>query len=154
MASKTSATRAFLLRFNVHGRAIRTNLAKIASELIHRSAVHDDSKLSDEQLDRYISRHQEIHDLKYESPKREKIEEKYKDLLKTHHSEYRHHPEHFKNGIDDMNLVDVIEMLCDWAGAGADIEQSLKLNQKKYCISPQLMTLIKNTIKDFDIKGV
>ena len=154
MASKELATKEFLLRFNVHVSSIRTNLAKIASALICRASVHDDSKLSKEQLDRYIARHQEIHHLQYGSPERDEVEAKYEYLIEAHHNEYRHHPEHFEHGIDDMNLVDVIEMLCDWAAAGADIEQSLKLNQKKYCISPQLMTLIENTIKDFDIKGV
>ena len=153
MALSESATREFLLRFNVHTCSIRTNLAKIASDLICRSAVHDDKKLSDEQLVRYIARHQEIHSLKYGSPEREPVEAKYKDLLKTHHSEYRHHPEHFKNGIDDMNLVDVIEMLCDWAAAGKDLDGSLEKSEKEYCISPQLMKLIRNTIKDFGIKG-
>ena len=75
-------------------------------------------------------------------------------MIETHHRQYRHHPEYFEHGIDDMNLVDLIEMLCDWAAAGADIEKSLKMNRGKYCISPQLMNLIENTIKDFDIKGV
>ena len=154
MVSKELATREFLLRFNVHVSSIRTNLAKISSELTWRASVHDGSKLDDEQLDRYIARHQEIHPLPYVSPERDEVEAKYEDLIEAHHNEYRHHPEHFEHGIDDMNLVDVIEMLCDWAAAGADIEKSLKLNSKKYCISPQLMTLLKNTIKDFGIKGV
>ena len=58
MVSKELATREFLLRFNVHVRSIRTNLAKITSDLTRRASVHDDLKLSDEQLDRYIARHQ------------------------------------------------------------------------------------------------
>jgi hypothetical protein len=33
--------------------------------------------------------------------------------LKHHYENNRHHPEHFKNNIDDMNLIDLIEMLCD-----------------------------------------
>ena len=154
MASKELATRDLLLRFNVHTRSIRTNLAKITSDLTRRASVHDDLKLGDDQLDRYIARHQEIHPLPYDAPERKEVEAKYKDLIEAHHKQYRHHPEHFEHGIDDMNLVDVIEMLCDWAAAGADIEKSLKVNEKKYSVSPQLMKLLKNTIRDFDIKGV
>ena len=32
--------------------------------------------------------------------------------LKHHYSANRHHPEHFKNGIMDMHLIDIIEMFC------------------------------------------
>ena len=53
-----------------------------------------------------------------------------------------------------MNLVDVIEMLCDWLtgseNTGTPVERSLEINEKRYNVSPQLMNLLRNTIRDFD----
>jgi len=37
-----------------------------------------------------------------------------KPALEHHYALYRHHPEHFQNGIDDMNLIDLVEMFADW----------------------------------------
>ena len=57
-------------------------------------------------------------------PKLSKVEygsEQHKEYLKemkkglVHHYEINsHHPEHYKNGIEDMTLFDIIEMLMDW----------------------------------------
>jgi len=40
-----------------------------------------------------------------------------KPAIEHHYKNNRHHPEHFNNGIDEMNLVDLIELLCDWKAA-------------------------------------
>ena len=37
--------------------------------------------------------------------------------LQHHYEDNCHHPEHYRNGIHDMNMVDLIEMLCDWRAA-------------------------------------
>ena len=150
MNSNDSETREFFLGFNEHTRSVRQSIAKVVSELIRRSAIHDDKKLRDEEVDRRIERRRAINHLKYGSPEREEADRPFQGLQHGHYCQYRHHPQHFENGIDDMNLVDVIEMVCDWAAYG-NLDKSLKHNQKTYCVSPQLMKLIKNTIKDFDL---
>jgi hypothetical protein len=50
-----------------------------------------------------------------------------------------------------MNLIDLIEMLCDWKAATlrhntGDIYKSLDINQKRFGYSDELKHLFKNTI--------
>ena len=71
--------------------------------------------------------------------------EKYKHIADKHYSLNRHHPEHHENGINDMSLIDLLEMLCDWCTAAKDIDQSIEINAKDYGISSQLRQILKNT---------
>ena len=85
--------------------------------------------------------------------------EEYKQALKDlgpaldhHFKNYRHHPEHFENGIQDMNLVDIVEMVCDWKAASmrhgdGDIYKSLDINQERFGFSDELKSIFANTIK-------
>ena len=85
--------------------------------------------------------------------------EEYKEALKDldtalphHYSKYPHHPEHFENGIDDMNLVDLLEMACDWLAAterhaDGNIFDSINHNRKRFKMSKQLSRILWNTAK-------
>lgn len=76
----------------------------------------------------------------------------------THHYEHNsHHPEHHKNGVDDMTLIDLVEMLCDWKAASnrhatGNITQSLEINKVRFNLSPQLTRILHNTIQTIDEK--
>jgi len=64
----------------------------------------------------------------------------------------RYNAEHFDNGINGMNLVDVVEMVCDWIAASkrhadGDPLESLEVNKDRFNLDPQLYEIIKNTIK-------
>ena len=57
-----------------------------------------------------------------------------------------------------MNLVDIIEMLCDWKSATqnhpenpGDLKKSIETAAKKYNISPQLTRILYNTAIDFEM---
>jgi hypothetical protein len=50
-----------------------------------------------------------------------------------------------------MNLIDLIEMLCDWKAAtlrhkNGDIYESLEINSKRFKYDKQLKNIFKNTI--------
>ncbi len=71
--------------------------------------------------------------------------------LGHHFAHNRHHPEHFENGIDGMNLFDVLEMLIDWMAvtshrADGDIAKSFEINRARFGISPQLEQIMMNTV--------
>jgi hypothetical protein len=76
-----------------------------------------------------------------------------KPTLDHHYSNNSHHPEHYKNGIDDMDLLDVIEMLMDWKASterhdDGNIHSSLEINKNRFHISEQLYNILNNTIKN------
>ncbi len=56
-------------------------------------------------------------------------------------------------GVEGMNLFDVIEMLMDWKAAtermkgGGDIRRSLEINTERFNLSPQLCSILANTIE-------
>ena len=71
--------------------------------------------------------------------------------LEKHYANNRHHPEHFANGIKDMNLIDLLEMICDWKAASerhndGDIYRSLEVNQGRFGYSEELKGILKNTV--------
>lgn len=76
--------------------------------------------------------------------------DKMKAGLDIHYNNNRHHPEHFNNGINGMNLIDVLEMICDWKAASerhndGDIFKSIEINQKRFGYSDDLKNILQNT---------
>lgn len=69
-----------------------------------------------------------------------------------HYNRNRHHPEHFGDGISDMTLVDVMEMVADWKAASertkdGDVVKSLLKNSVRFKIAPQLAAILYNTLE-------
>lgn len=61
----------------------------------------------------------------------------------------------FEHGIDDMNLVDIVEMLCDWKAASlrhhdGNLLKSIEFNAKRFNYDDQLKHILLNTAKLFD----
>lgn len=78
--------------------------------------------------------------------------------LEHHYVNNRHHPEYFKSdipeasGIKNMNLVDLVEMFCDWKAAtlrhkDGDIIKSIEQNQVRFGYSDDLKAIFLNTAK-------
>ena len=76
------------------------------------------------------------------------------EILVHHYGANRHHPEHYEAGISGMTLVDLIEMLADWKAAterhnDGSLARSLKIQEERFGISPQLMDILTNTAVAF-----
>lgn len=72
--------------------------------------------------------------------------------LRHHYEANRHHPEHFPNGVNDMTLVDLMEMLADWKAAterhaDGDVARSLRVQKERFGISDQLAQVLHNTVE-------
>lgn len=57
--------------------------------------------------------------------------------------------------VDDMNLLDVVEMLCDWMASSerqhnGNLKQTLEENAERFGISPQLAQILMNTIQELE----
>jgi hypothetical protein len=63
----------------------------------------------------------------------------------------QHHPEFFENGVDDMTLIDLIEMLCDWKTStlrhsDGNIWSNIEHNAKRFNLTPQFFKVLQNTV--------
>ena len=79
--------------------------------------------------------------------------ERVKPAIEHHYANNRHHPEHWPNGIDDMTLLDLVEMLVDWKAAtvrnkNGNIRKSVEHNSKRFNMSPQLTKIFENTVRE------
>lgn len=137
-----------------HIKTVGQFISRIIMKLLSRAMYHDSSKLVDPEKDIFDIVTPKLKGLTYGSDEYKKSLEEMGDALKHHYTENSHHPEHHKNGIDDMDLIDLIEMVCDWKAAtlrhaDGDIIKSIEINTKRFEISPQLSTIISNSIKNW-----
>ncbi len=126
------------------------NLVKeFTSTLNSRAAVHDMSKLSSPEIE-MLEKLPTQYKFEYGSKEYEEMLKTIEPLLKTHHKVNTHHPEHYPNGIDDMDLYDICEMFFDWKASSeknnnGNIWKSLEVGKEKFGMSEQLYNILKNT---------
>lgn len=133
-----------------HMNLVATYLESTLADLEVRSLIHDASKLKEPELSIFDAQTSKLAKFDYASDEYQAALQALKPALDHHYQKNDHHPEHFENGINDMNLVNLIEMCCDWYAAmqrhdSADIARSLDINQGRFEISNQLMDIIRNT---------
>lgn len=128
-------------------------LAKQAVQIFQNQVDnHDKSKLSDVEKPLFDTYTPKLKDCVYGSDEYKQFLVELKPALDHHYANNRHHPEHHQNGIDDMDIFDLLEMLVDWKASSernkdGDIFKSLKLNKERFGISDQLVSILENTAK-------
>jgi len=153
-AFQIEKTKAILL---LHRIRVTKYMSRFIESLVLRLATHDDSKMQEEEFGVYCEVIDEFEGLKFGSPGYDEIVKKLSPAKEHHFFHNRHHPEHFETGINEMNLADLIEMLCDWKsatlnkGGSGDLDMSIRILSEKYDISPQLKQILINTAKDFGL---
>jgi len=135
---------------NDHIARVQQLLRQFAGILEERAIVHDRSKL--------VSPEKEVFDVV--TPKLKALtygSEEYKaslaemgEALNHHYLVNSHHPQHYPNGIDGMNLFDLVEMFLDWKAAterhaDGNIWTSIETNKDRFGISDQLAGILRNT---------
>lgn len=121
-------------------------------EILKRANKHDNSKLEEPEKTLFDTYTPKLADLTYGSDEYKEIMEFLKPALEHHYANNSHHPEHYKNGVDDMNLFDLMEMFFDWKAASerhnnGNINKSIEINGKRFQISEQLVKILENTAK-------
>jgi len=137
-----------------HIQSVVENLNKFIHHLLKRGELHDASKLESPEAE-IFGEAPDLKDIDYGSEEYKKSLEQLKPALDHHYSKNRHHPEFFKNGIEDMNLIDIIEMFCDWKSSternkNGNLRKSIEKNASKHNINPQLVKIFENTVELFD----
>lgn len=134
-----------------HIHNVQRLLLHMSSLLSERCLTHDQSKLSPPEVSVFTEYTKRLKDITYGSDEYKQCLREMQPALDNHYACNRHHPEHFENGIDGMTLIDLLEMICDWYAATArhadgDIMRSLEHNEERFKISPQLMSILMNTV--------
>jgi len=128
---------------------------EVVSELLIRSVEHDKSKLESPELELFTEYTPKLAECTYGSDEYKEYLKGLKVALDHHYANNSHHPEHFPNGVRGMNLIDLVEMFCDWKAAtmrhnDGDLNRSIDINQKRFNISDDLTQIFKNTVSLFD----
>lgn len=140
-------------------------LLGVIQRLTFRIMWHDESKLSKIEKPIFDKMTSKLAKSTYGSKQYKKYLEQMKPALNNHYNLNRHHPEYFMkedryislmtSAVGCMNLIDIIEMLCDWKSAtlrhnDGDIYKSIDINQKRFGYTNELREILINTAKYLD----
>lgn len=141
-------------------RDTRDHIAKVQAHMLDavlnlrlRSTMHDASKLKEPELSGYAGLSDAVKGLAYGTPEYRAALAPYKEIIQHHHHHNAHHPEAWPDGINDMSLFDILEMLMDWKAASernpnADFAESLRISCERFGIGDQLASILKNTVSE------
>ena len=150
MATKAQENK-YLVFMGKHIGAVQQNLNSFIVDLISRGEKHDLSKLEEPELGLLAENFEGLAETEYGTDEYEVLRESVAPAIEHHYSKNRHHPEHWPNGIADMDLGDLIEMLADWKSStelnqNGNLRKSIKINAEKYKITPQLRKILENSV--------
>lgn len=136
-----------------HIHTVRKLLYGIIEDLDNRARNHDQSKLESPEAEIFGEFSPLLGETEYNSDEYRKLLEKVRPAIDHHYANNRHHPEHWPNGINDMTLLDLIEMLVDWKAAtqrnkNGNIRKSIESNSERFGISDQLRKIFENTVRE------
>jgi hypothetical protein len=157
---------------------------KIIVMLMERSINHDKSKLEEPEFSTFMIYTEKLKDSIYGSDEYNQSLKEMKPALDHHYANNRHHPEHYtkyvcnecskeyiklqakcdqcghlqlqaESDISQMNIVDLIEMICDWKAAtlrsaDGNLKKSIEINSNRFKINNQLKQILLNSVDLFD----
>lgn len=135
-----------------HIKEVQNEIQEFAKELYHRGLNHDKSKLKSPEKELFDKYTPLLRSSAYGSAEYYKNLEGLQPALKHHYSVNSHHPQYYgESGIDGMNLLDLVEMWCDWKAAtkrtnSGSIAESLEINRHRFKMSDQLYNILKNSL--------
>jgi hypothetical protein len=136
-----------------HISRVQHYMMRFAFKLLARAEIHDASKLAEPEATPFALANagEFLKGCTYGSDEyKERIKTHLGPALEHHYANNPHHPEHHDNGINDMDLLLLVEMFCDWKAAGerhADgcIHKSIEINTERFGLEPQLVDILKQT---------
>ncbi len=119
-----------------------------------RATYHDDSKLREPEKSLFDEFMPKLKDCTYGSDEYKTYLSSLKVALDNHYKNNSHHPEYYENGVDGMDLLDLVEMFMDWKAAGerhadGNINKSIEVNKGRFKLSYQLESILKNTARNY-----
>jgi len=135
-----------------HIKRVNQLILLAVKELLFRASKHDDSKLESPEKELFDEMTPKLAGCTYGSEEYKSYLDELKVALNHHYENNSHHPEFYgEDGINGMDLFDLIEMLLDWKAAterhnDGSIITSIEINRGRFNIHPQLVDVIRNTV--------
>jgi len=139
-----------------HIERVRNLLNVAIIELLKRGELHDQCKMESPEVEAFTEKTAALAATTYGSLEYEMNKKDIDAALQHHYAHSRHHPEHFRSGMQDMNLIDLLEMFIDWKAASerhhdGNIRKSIEHNAIRFNMNAVSLTRIfENTIPIFD----
>lgn len=136
-----------------HSRRVDTLLLQLLTAVQDRLTKHDASKLEEPEKPAFDEMTPKLAVTEYGTDEYRGHLNAMQPALVHHYAHNRHHPEHFREGVAGMTLIDVIEMLADWKAATernahGDLGKSLVIQQGRFSISDDLAAILRNTAEE------
>ena len=138
-----------------HIEAVRKYIRFMIDKIDMRGVKHDASKLESPEVEVFAEYTPKLNSTTFGSEEYYQNLENMKSALDHHYASNRHHPEHFVNGINDMTLVDILEMFCDWKAStlrhnDGNLLKSIETNAERFHMDGQLKQILLNTARMLD----
>ena len=138
-----------------HIEAVRKYIRFMIDKIDMRGVKHDASKLESPEVDVFAEYTPKLNNTTFGSEEYYQNLEHMKSALDHHYASNRHHPEHFVNGINDMTLIDILEMFCDWKAStlrhnDGNLLKSIEINAERFNMDGQLKQILLNTARMID----
>lgn len=135
-----------------HIKTVRKYGLKVLLDWLFRMDTHDASKTEKPEKSMYDEFNPLLKSLEYGSKEYDATRNKMGVALTHHYENNRHHPEFFVDGVDGMNLIDMLEMLVDWKSASermkngtGDLRKSIEINSDRFHMNEKHKLLLLNT---------
>lgn len=134
-----------------HIETVRGLVLGVVFDLTERAHRHDRSKLQEPERAIFDEFSPKLRDSTYGSDEYKTFLEGMGEGLQHHYEVNDHHPEHFSGGIKEMDLVQLLEMLCDWMAAtrrhaDGDIRRSIEQNTERFGYGEEIKRLLHNSV--------
>lgn len=136
-----------------HLRGVQSWMRHVVTLWVARMVTHDQSKYSTPELP-LIHEKARLDSLPFNTPEYHAALAKIKEAVKAHYECNAHHPEHYPDGVLDMSLLDLLEMICDWRVAaemnGTELTESFDSCVERFKIPPDLRRILLNTYREME----
>ena len=138
-----------------HIEAVRKYIRFMIDKIDMRGVKHDASKLESPEVEIFAEYTPKLNATSFGTEEYYTNLEQMKPALEHHYAANRHHPEHFVNGVNDMTLIDIIEMICDWKAStlrhnDGNLLKSIEINAERFHMDGQLLQILINTARMID----
>jgi len=146
-----------IVNIGKHIKYVQQNMQLIIDKLTKRAIEHDESKYFPDEVEDHFFSPSRPTGAAYDSDEYREWQETMKNYPGTvlHKTRNDHHPEHYAD-INDMPLIALIEMVCDWKAAHqiqnseGDWKDSIEINDETYKFNCHQLWVIRQVAQLLD----